>query len=230
MTRGKIAVALEEKMLVSVEFNGDMYIEDGGHGRQVLDELEDITTEQEYREFIQAFDDENFNYATESIRNGENYFNNQWHENGVEKLTGKEETEMYNFCDRYFDKWFSDYVYLKNLTQDYIVIECDIQRGAEKINGVLVEIEPNGIAVLYFGTLVEQYSTNYKILTEIKEEKNTFDGYWEMTENGIIIYDTDNDREFSLTCVDDVTIDHIVEYVREGYVRGDLYEVNLESV
>jgi hypothetical protein len=138
--------------------------------------------------------------------------------------------EMYNFCDKYFDKWFSDYVYLKNLTQDYIVIECDIQRGAEKINGALVEIEPNGIAVLYFGTLVEQYSTNYKILTEIKEEKNTFDGYWEMTENGIIIYDTDNDREFYLTHVDDVTIDHIVEYVREGYVRGDLYEVHLEKV
>lgn len=171
MTRGKIATVFDDKMLVSVEFNGDMYVEDYGHGREVLDNLESINTEQEYRDFIEAFDSENFNYATESKQNGENYFDNKYYKNGVEVVNFDRE-DLFDFQKDYFGFWFSDYIYIKNLGKD-LFIKCTIIKN-EKILNAEVKIETNGIIVLNFGALVEQYSVGYEILstTEIENEED----------------------------------------------------------
>ena len=97
MTRGKICVATETKLLYSVEFNGDMYVENG-HGTEVIEAFESgITTEKEYREYVEAFDNENFCYSTERKDSvGYNYFNNKYFKKGVRaiKLDGKEATSM----------------------------------------------------------------------------------------------------------------------------------------
>ncbi|MBP3708288.1 MAG: hypothetical protein J6J36_06750 [Clostridia bacterium] len=224
MTRGKIAVVLKEKTLVSVEFNGDMYVENG-HGTQVLDELKNINTEQEYRDFVQAFDSENFNYATESKRNGENYFDNKWYTNGVREVVGEEENQLCDFCNNYFDKWFSDYVYLKNIHDDYVDIVCTIEEDGKEFNDVPVRIEPNGVVVLNFGTLVEKYSTGYEVLSRIEEikENEEFDGCWYLATDGVIIKNTSSGKEYYITEVDECTQDHIIEEIRQGYVNGAIY-------
>ena len=102
MTRGQIAAILPDgKLITSVEFNGDMYYS-GGHGEEVFSELECIESEKEYREFVKDFNDRNFRYT---------------------------DRELFYDCDEsffdmstdYFGKWFSDYVYVKNLSEKEIV-------------------------------------------------------------------------------------------------------------
>ena len=235
MTRGKICVATDEKLLNSVEFNGDMYVEHG-HGEEVIEAFESgITTEEEYREYVEAFDNENFCYSTEARdNNGENYFDNEYFDKGVRErpLESKEAKKLLDFTKNYGDNWFSDYVYLKNIGTTDLYINCDY--GYKDANDnyktqkdISVRIAPNQYAVLCFGNIVVEHST-CEVLTELEDKKEfdeycEFDGYWEMTENGIIIYDTDNDRQFDITEVDNCTTDHIVDYVRDGYVRGDIY-------
>ncbi len=67
MTRGKILFIDESELLYeSLEFNGDMYPDmDMGRGRKVIQEYlaDGITTEEEYREYVARFDQENFGYA-----------------------------------------------------------------------------------------------------------------------------------------------------------------------
>lgn len=237
MTRGKICVATEDKLLYSVEFNGDMYVEHG-YGEEVINAFnEGITNEQEYREYVEAFDNENFNYATEKQDENEyNYFNNEYFIKGVrqENLEDKETMEMLDFTTNYFDKWFSDYIYLKNIDNERdLVITCNLENeDGRKEKAVTVTIRPKGYVTLDFGSLVKEHSENYEIVDgeEDFDEYCEFDGYWAMTASGIIVYDTDNDRQFDLTEVDGGTIDHIVDYVREGYVRGDIYGARKERV
>ena len=99
-----------------------------------------------------------------------------------------------------------------------------------------VRIAPSQYIVLCFGDIVVEHST-CEILTELEDKKEKefdeyceFDGYWEMTSNGIVVYGAENGREFDLTEVDDCTIDHIVEEVRNGYIRGDIYGAHKERV
>ena len=246
MTRGKICVATDEKLLNSVEFNGDMYVEHG-HGEEVIEAFESgITTEQEYRDYVLEFDKNNHQYQFESRdENGYNYFDNDYFINGVRErpLDSKEANNLRNFTANYYDNWFSDYVYLKNIGTNDLYIICNY--GYEDKDGryceqkdITVRIAPSQYAVLNFGDIVVKDST-CEVLTRLEdqedEEEETdeyceFDGYWEMTSNGIVVYDTENDREFDITEVDDCTIDHIVDEVREGYTRGDIYGAYKERV
>lgn len=237
MTRGRICVATNEKLLNSVEFNGDMYVEHG-HGEEVIEAFESgISTEQEYRDYVEAFDNENFNYSAEARdSNGENYFDNSICIKGVRerKLESKETENLLDFSHNYGDKWFSDYFYLKNIGTTDLYITCgynyEDENGDYKEQAdVSVRIAPSQYVVLCFGDIVIEHST-CEILTELEDKKEKefdedceFDGYWEMTSNGIVVYDTENGREFDLTEVDDSTIDHIVEEVRNGYIKGDIY-------
>lgn len=93
MTRGTIAVILPDgSLLSSVEFNGEMYLT--GHGRNVVEGLQYVDAEKDFREFVNEFNAKNFQYK---------------------------ERPMFFYCDEsffdmscdYFDKWFSDYVYIK---------------------------------------------------------------------------------------------------------------------
>lgn len=246
MTRGKICVATEDKLLNSVEFNGDMYVEHG-NGEEVIEAFESgITTEQEYRDYVLEFDKNHHQYQFETRDDkGENYFDNDYFINGVEErpLESKETENLLDFSHNYIDNWFSDYLYLKNIGTTDLYITCAY--GYEDENGkyqeqkdVSVRIAPNQYAVLCFGCIVIENST-CEILTKLEDQKDEkeefdeyceFDGYWEMTNNGIVVYDTDNNREFDLSEIDECTTDHIIEEVRECYIRGDIYGAYKERV
>ena len=50
MTRGQIAIITPDgRLITSAEFNGDMYYDGVGHGKEVVEALESIETEEEYR-------------------------------------------------------------------------------------------------------------------------------------------------------------------------------------
>lgn len=124
MTRGQIAAILPDgKLITSVEFNGDMYYS-GGHGEEVFSELECIESEKEYRDFVKIFNDRNFRYT---------------------------DCELFYDCDEsffdmstdYFGKWFSDYVYIKNLSDKTVVFtDADKQK---------IALEPDTLAAFNFG-------------------------------------------------------------------------------
>ena len=123
MTRGRIAVVLPNgDLLSSVEFNGDMYL--SCHGKNIVDELQYIDSEDEYRAFVERFNNENFNY--ESV-----------------ELVYDCDNDCLDMSTDYFVKWFSDYVYVKNLS-DKPVVFIDA-------NGRKIKLDTDTIAAFYFG-------------------------------------------------------------------------------
>lgn len=123
MTRGQIAAVLPDGSLISsIEFNGDMYLTE--HGREIIDELNYIDNEDEFKEFVERFNKEHFCYydCPRVYDCDADYFDMQ---------------------TDYFDKWFSDYVYIKNLSEKPVVF-TDKQ-------GRKIQIDSDTIAAFHFG-------------------------------------------------------------------------------
>lgn len=100
MTRGKIVGFFGDKAVVSCEFNGDMYYD--YFGKEVIEGLRKSRTESRLRDFIESFDAENFGYKKEY---------------GEELVFEHENTaKLWRLDKDYFDKWFSDYLYIKNFS------------------------------------------------------------------------------------------------------------------
>lgn len=124
MTRFQIAVIKDGVIYTSVEFNGDGYWE--GHGEVVYKALQNITTVEEWKKYVTKFNSETFEYDY--------------------KLHYKIEDEYEDYLDMnedYYDKWFSDYIYIKNLDEDGVEFITD------EGNTIL---EPNDVGVFNFGT------------------------------------------------------------------------------
>lgn len=127
MTRGQIAIITGDDMVrTSTEFNGDMYVE--GHGLEVIKRLRRVNDLETYEKEVKEFNKENFEYSDTPLT---------FQHNGNNMLDMSEET--------YFDKWFSDYVYIKNLT--------DTTHTIKDYKGGNFTIAPNQIAVICFGEL-----------------------------------------------------------------------------
>ena len=93
MTRFQIAVIKDGVIYTSTEFNGDGYWE--GHGETVYAALQNITTVEEWKEYVTKFNSETFNYD--------------------EELHYEIDDEYDDYLDMnkdYFKKWFSDYIYI----------------------------------------------------------------------------------------------------------------------
>lgn len=131
MTRGKIIGFFGDKAVVSCEFNGDMYYD--RHGKEVIKWLRKTGTESELRDFIEAFDAENFGYRKKY--GDELVFE---HEN---------EAELWRLDKDYFGKWFSDYLYVKNFSDTPLEITT-------KKSGKIV-LEKGDIVSVYFGAKVD---------------------------------------------------------------------------
>ncbi len=132
MTRGKIVLIAQEKVLTSVEFNGDMYWPNdgwGGYGEEVVNGLIDIHTEQGYIAFVEKFNREHHDYKdVESI---------------VYDYDGIDEEDLFNMMNGYFDKWFSDYLYIKNIRSETV-------RFIDT-TGTPIDVESGGVLMLYYG-------------------------------------------------------------------------------
>lgn len=101
MTRGQIAAVLPDgNLITSIEFNGDMDLTE--RGKEVVEELKYIESEDEFKEFVERFNKEHFSY----------YEHPRIYDC---------EADYFNMQTDYFGKWFSDYVYVKNLSEKPVV-------------------------------------------------------------------------------------------------------------
>lgn len=140
MTRGQIAIiykgyyAKDISLMTSIEFNGDMYWD--GHGKQVINLLKKVHDVANYQYVVAKFNNDNHHY------------------NDCKSLTYKGNKEMLNFTKDYFKNWFSDYVYLKNITNESVEITTEIYNKDGECKGTkTTEIQPNEIVVLCFGSI-----------------------------------------------------------------------------
>lgn len=139
MTRFQIAVIKDGVIYTSTEFNGDGHWE--WHGKNVYAALQNITTVEEWKEYVTKFNSETFNYD--------------------EELHYEIDDEYEDYLDmskEYFRKWFSDYIYIKNIDED------EVEFITENGKTILV---PNDIAVFNFGErLVPGTDDKYECVKE----------------------------------------------------------------
>lgn len=139
MTRFQIVGIFEDKILTAGEFNGDGYFD--GMGKEVCREFAKITTEKEYRKL-----------AKDTNANGYGYEGQIVHtlEPTVQVSANEPEIDIFDFSKQkenseYYHIWFSDYLYIKNFTdEDKEIIDEE---------GVLITIHSQGWVTLYFGNL-----------------------------------------------------------------------------
>ena len=139
MTRGKIVAVTDKELWSTVEFNGDMYPDDGGYGQEVIEGLRNCSTLMEYRGFCEEFNNETFQYngafICEDGEEGELFIAGRIDPSGKFDFEG----------DDYLVKWHSDWLYIKNFGK----------AAADFIDrdGKPLVIQPGEIAAVCFGRL-----------------------------------------------------------------------------
>ena len=217
MTRGQIAIITPDgRLITSTEFNGDMNYSE--HGQDVFDTLETVESEAEYREFVEDFNRQNF-------------------ENDGELFYECDES-FYDMSTNYFGKWFSDYVYIKNLSdRDVVFTDTDKQK---------IVLEPDATMAFNFGRFYASDAEDFEkreFIEQLNVLKNGL-GY-DMQENYANLWnacaDYDNnhhgsyltDRIQDYDFVDDEILEYIVIKEAKGGVDrlrffiGDTYSDNL---
>ena len=139
MTRGQIAIITKDGIMTSTEFNGDMYMPTkkwAGHGRVVVNALKRTNDVADYQFEVAKFNKENHHYNDTTL---------------VHKYFGH---DMLDFTKDYFENWFSDYVYIKNMVAEVVKLTTNVyDKEGRSIGKKEVQLAPNQIAVLYFGRL-----------------------------------------------------------------------------
>lgn len=152
MIRGILAIITDNgKMYQSTEFNGGMDL--GQNGVDAIKCLENVDTEDDFEDAIRTFDDEHHQYNDEQM---------VWEINDIEPFL--------DLTKDYFEHWGSDYVYIKNLSDEPVTVICKGNK-TEKIF-------PYSIAVFYFDKhLITDLDTELyeKISEEYASELNNDD-------------------------------------------------------
>jgi hypothetical protein len=135
MTRGQIICITNEGVKTSIEFNGDMYL--SWHGKNVVNELKKDMAYDDYVKLVEDFNRQNFEYDEQLFYD-----------------VDKEYLDMNK--ENYFSAWFSDYLYIKNISdEDQIVIDEEFNK---------ITLHPQGYVVLYFGKYDESDEDEYEVL------------------------------------------------------------------
>lgn len=140
MTRFQIIGIFEDKILTAGEFNGDGYFE-GGHGEEICAQFPNIKTEEDYRKMVKDINDQRFGYKEDLVY-------------------PVEDSEYLNFYkleqeNRYYEVWFSDYLYIINLSdEDKEIIDT---------NHINITLKPGGWVTINFGEMYEQNDPDYQI-------------------------------------------------------------------
>ena len=152
MTRGKFVIIGDNYILLSEEFNGDMYWT--GHGREVRRRLQKVKNKKDFEKEVEKFDDESFGYR-------KNYGDKLIYD-AVD--TGFSREALLDFSEDYFKKWFSDYLYIKNLSEKDIVFTA---RNWEEDNDTddtprQYALKPGKIGIFHFGRKAEDDADDFK--------------------------------------------------------------------
>ena len=141
MTRGQLAIITPNGIMTSIEFNGDMYMPTkkwAGHGRTIINALKRVYDNATYQYEVAKFNKDHHHY------------------NDCDKLTYKMDESTLDFTKDYFENWFSDYIYIKNLKNNNVELITEKQdKEGRVIDTIKVQLAPNEIAVLCFGKLVK---------------------------------------------------------------------------
>ena len=135
MTRFRIVGIFNDHICTSTEFNGDGYFE--GHGHEICECFKNNTS---YKNILKDIN-ESFEYEE-----GENVY-----------TVDDSDLDFYALKDehRYYDVWFSDYVYIKNFSKEDYTIRDE--------NGRNIVIHPGGLVTLNFGELLLTNYPNYEV-------------------------------------------------------------------
>lgn len=229
MTRFQIVGIFEDKILAAGEFNGDGYFEDG-HGEELCSMFPEVKTEEDYRKIVKDMNDQYFEYDCQLIFN---LTENPFIEDGVEY----DIFDFYTLRKRnlYFKYWFSDYLYIINLSDDDKEIIDE--------NGIKITVKQGGWVTINFGELYKQedldsnikcmsnveISSSNHILDLIEEEGWTVEEYdngntWDIricSRAGEDFYFTVNTKEDIATQILNEADnfdpnEHVVEWIRSG--------------
>lgn len=178
MTRGTLVLIMNNAIISSCEFNGDMYPD--GHGKVVYDLLKEVKSKEDFEKVVKDFNDECFQYK----------------DNLFYKKDLKWFEQAKSLSHAYYDNWFSDWLFFKNISDDSVIItDC---------NGKKIEIQPDGVYAFNFGNDPDTEDKKY-LGMEINEadEESKAD---EVEENEEDIIDS--------------VIEEIGEQVKKGYTSG----------
>lgn len=221
MTRGQIAVITPEgKLLTSTEFNGGMYpIGEDGYGQQIFSELYgNIDTVEEYREYVEHFNREaGFGYEEELFQ---------------------EVPDDYADMRDYYSTFFSDYLYIKNLSDsDFIFTDK---------NGQKVRVASDDIVIFHFGEFyaADEYDLDKRQLIDdllsLKEavpdmaHDKVYDELWrlcadwEQSERNSDLTDRIQEWDFvTPDFVEDLMKENATSVSRMRHFIGDTYEAEI---
>lgn len=214
MIRGQIAIVTPtDKILTSIEFNGGMNYE--GHGKDVFDALERVKTVEEYEELVTRFNDENYSYD--------------------EELFYDMPQDNFNMQEDYFGKWFSDYVYIKNLSEKPVVFTDGYGKN--------IKLDTETTAVFNFGEFIACNANDFEARAfidelNVKKENLSYDIEQNYAEIWDMCADYDNNQR-GVYLTDRITeCDFVTEEVLEYIVKektlcslqnfiNDTYDANL---
>ena len=140
MTRGTLYYIGANKVMGSIEFNGDMYPDcDGGYGDEAMEALKGVKSAEEFKIAVDKFNEEHHDYqdyGDEIVNIMEKFFDSD---------------NYVDFNKDYYGRFFSDWVFIKNGTINEIFFKCrdDEEDDKDKITDVV--IKPGEVARFEFG-------------------------------------------------------------------------------
>ena len=137
MTRGRLAIFLPSKtVLMSTEFNGDMYY--SGNGKSTAALLTEVQNAEDFRILVQKVN-EQYGYEEELVYALPPVCFNTYR----------------NMLNDYYDKWFSDYVFIKNLSSEplYFALKNDKRQ--------LLLLDNDDTVTFYFGDRAEDFDREF---------------------------------------------------------------------
>ena len=192
MTKGNFVLIENGKIYMSMQFNGDMY--PSCNGKYVYYLLKHINSKSELRKAIKKFDEARFGF--------EEYY-------GM-NTTMLEEPENLDFSDKYFSRYNSDYLYIKNIDNTPFTIT--------DVDGVTHKIMPDEIQIWHYGKFTEKDKDELHMTTEEKAEVDE-----KYAENTTVVYDEDDDVSVLIKLV----IKTLMPYAVHNGIKNDVFSLNL---
>lgn len=224
MTRGSFFIIVDEdgqqKVYVSAEFNGDMYIEEGSYGEDAVQNFTSKTVKDlnDFKQFIKDFNERNFQYDDDLMVWEANEEHDYFSFKGV--------TDVFDIESH---KYHSDYSFWRNLTKDVIEMHAE--------NGV-IQIQPGDGAVFNYDEFYDMHNSEYEndwgaeeirsssealVYTDAVRRAELMDEYDFTEEEAQELINNHMDRFHELYCLygylEDVANDYLDNHDVDDYLR-----------